>query len=212
MSVFSLVHFIGYEPDLLTFAISFVLYLPAGLCLALAYERSGSILAPILMNMITDYPYQYQMSYQYHFGIAAFLIYAALLNLSEMHISCKRSVLAGAAALCCCFYVTTVFPAVGSNVMDWTKNRDRYTLMEEVLATIPEDASVSCSAFLLPHLANRDEVYEIYYHDGEYDTDYVIFDATRSIDQKDINAYLRHGYVILEEYDGLLIILVKAEK
>ena len=170
------------------------------------------LIAPILMNMITDYPYQYQMSYQYHFGIAAFLIYAALLNLSEMHISCKRSVLAGAAALCCCFYVTTVFPAVGSNVMDWTKNRDRYTLMEEVLATIPEDASVSCSAFLLPHLANRDEVYEIYYHGGEYDTDYVIFDATRSIDQKDINAYLRHGYVILEEYDGLLIILVKAEK
>ena len=53
-SLFSLVHFIGYEPDLLTFAISFVLYLPAGLCLALAYERSGSILAPILMHMAVN--------------------------------------------------------------------------------------------------------------------------------------------------------------
>ena len=53
-SLFSVVHFIGYQPDLLTFAISFVLYLPAGLCLALAYERSGSILAPILMHMAVN--------------------------------------------------------------------------------------------------------------------------------------------------------------
>ena len=170
------------------------------------------LIAPILMNLITDYPYQYQMNYQYHFGIAAFLIYAALLNLSELHVSFKRSVLAGAAALCCCLYVTTVLPALGSDAMNWTENRDRYTFMEEILATIPEDASVSCSHFLLPHLAERDEVYEIYYHDGETDVDYVIFDARSPIDQKDINGYLRRGYVILEEYEDLLIILVKEEK
>lgn len=50
-TVFSLIHFIGYLPDPLTFIISFVLYLPAGVCLAWAYQRSGSILAPILMHI-----------------------------------------------------------------------------------------------------------------------------------------------------------------
>lgn len=50
-SVFSLIHIIGYLPDPLTFVISFVMYLPAGLCLAWAYGRSGSILAPILMHI-----------------------------------------------------------------------------------------------------------------------------------------------------------------
>jgi len=50
-SLFSLIHFIGYLPDPLTFVISFVLYLPAGLCLAWAYQRSGSIVAPILMHI-----------------------------------------------------------------------------------------------------------------------------------------------------------------
>ena len=49
--LFSLVHFVGFFPDPLTFVISFVLYLPAGLCLAWAYQRSGSILAPILMHI-----------------------------------------------------------------------------------------------------------------------------------------------------------------
>lgn len=50
-ATFSVVHFIGYLPDPLTLVISFVLYLPAGLCLAWAYQRSGSILAPILMHI-----------------------------------------------------------------------------------------------------------------------------------------------------------------
>lgn len=58
-ALFSLVHFIGYFPDPLTFVLSFVLYLPAGLSLAWAYERSSSVLAPILMhiaiNLISTY-------------------------------------------------------------------------------------------------------------------------------------------------------------
>lgn len=187
--------------------------LPVGFLPFLTKKASRWILiAPILMNMITDYPYQYQVNYQYHFGIAAFLIYAALLNLSEMHITCKRSGLTVAAALCCCLYVTSVLPVLGSDANDWRENRDRYTLMEEILATIPEDASVSCSHFLLPHLAERDEVYEIFYHDGEADVDYVIFDARSAVDKKEISAYLRQGYEVLEEYENLLIILVKAEK
>ncbi len=51
--LFSLVHitsFIGrYQPAMLV--IAFLQYLPAGLCLAYAYRRSDSIIAPILMHI-----------------------------------------------------------------------------------------------------------------------------------------------------------------
>lgn len=53
-ALFSLVHFVGYFPEPLTFAVSFVLYLPAGLTLAWAYQRSGSILAPALMHIVIN--------------------------------------------------------------------------------------------------------------------------------------------------------------
>ncbi len=167
---------------------------------------------PILMNLVTAYSYQYEVTYQYHFGIAAFLIYAMLLNLSDMSSVCRRNMLAVAAAACCCLYVMTVFPKIGSTAKKWKENREQYILMEEILQTIPEDASVSCSTFLLPHLANRDEVYEIFYHNGETDVDYVIFDARTPVEKKDINGYLRKGYVIIEEYENLLIILAKEDK
>ena len=52
MVLFSLIHinnYIGYY-DPLTMLLSFVQYIPAGICLAAAYEISGSIFAPVLIH------------------------------------------------------------------------------------------------------------------------------------------------------------------
>lgn len=50
--VFSLVHVIGYigTYEWKVLALCFLQYVPAGLCLGWAYERSGSIFAPILIH------------------------------------------------------------------------------------------------------------------------------------------------------------------
>jgi membrane protease YdiL (CAAX protease family) len=52
-SAFSTVHVAGYinQADGLTLVLCFVQYLPAGLCLAWSYDRSGTIWAPILMHI-----------------------------------------------------------------------------------------------------------------------------------------------------------------
>lgn len=51
-TLFSLIHIIGYigSYDLPAFAMSFLLYLPAGLCLSWAYVQSDTILSPILIH------------------------------------------------------------------------------------------------------------------------------------------------------------------
>jgi uncharacterized membrane protein len=184
--------------------------LPVGLIPFLTKKLSRWLLiAPILMNLATNYTYQYDLGYQYHFGISAFLIYGAILNLSDMPSSLRRESVGIALAACLCLYLTSVYPVVQRNCRNWKENREKYIRMEEILETIPEDASVCCSTFLLPHLADRDEVYEIYYHGGEGDADYLIFDARYTVEKKDINAFRRKGYVIWEEYEGLLIILAK---
>lgn len=55
-SVFSLIHIVGYIGSIspLHFLISFVQYLPAGLCFAWAYEKSDNIWAPILMHITNN--------------------------------------------------------------------------------------------------------------------------------------------------------------
>lgn len=54
--VFSLMHVVGYITlyDIGTLALCFVQYIPASVCLAWAYERSGSIITPMLIHIAVN--------------------------------------------------------------------------------------------------------------------------------------------------------------
>ena len=54
--VFSSIHVVGFigSADWLTLLLCFMQYLPAGIALALAYERADTIVAPILIHMIIN--------------------------------------------------------------------------------------------------------------------------------------------------------------
>ena len=56
VTIFAMIHIISYigRYDLLTLGLCFLQYLPAGIMLAWAYERSDTIVAPILMHIIIN--------------------------------------------------------------------------------------------------------------------------------------------------------------
>lgn len=214
------------------FVYFFQLFLPLGLLPFCTKKVSRWLLVvPVLMNMLTNYQYQYNIGFQYHFGIAAFLVYVAIMNLPDLQMPNRRTLISLAAAACCCMYLVVVLPNYTSYSQKWESGKDKYTRMEEILDTIPEDASVTCSSMLLAHIADRAEIYEIKYHlralkdeskvkstddfqalDGL--TDYVIFDgryALSKADQLRMQIYLDNGYVITEEHEGMLLILQKGE-
>jgi hypothetical protein len=83
------------------------------------------------------------------------------------------------------------------------------SVLEEIL---PEDASVACSTFILPHIADRSEIYEVEYHkeNGSFKTDieYVVLDmryADSSNKAKEF--YMANGYS--EYHSGKQILILK---
>ena len=166
------------------------------------------LVAPLLMNLLTYYQYQYNIGFQYHFGIAAFLVYAMIQSLPELSDDSWRRSLLGV-ALACCFslYVVSVVPSFNSYVTRWEDGQATYERMEEILDTIPEDASVNCSTFLLAHIANRDEIYEVAYHGDKPDVDYVVLDARYSDWKKTAAVYQEQGYEITFSEPGKIVIL-----
>ena len=81
--------------------------------------------------------------------------------------------------------------------------------MEEILDTVPEDASVACSTFLLAHIADRDEIYELAYHKNKPDVDFVVLDSRYSSSNEYMLAYLEQGYTIYSHEPSLITILQK---
>ena len=136
------------------------------------------LLPMVLMNLMTVYPYQYDIGFQYHFGVLAFLIYLSVLNLAEMPKVKAKTFLAIGAALTALLFTASAIPRAMHFITKYTRNSADYAVMNEALEQIPDDASVICSTYLLPKLCARDEIYEDWYHvtDENEDADYVILD------------------------------------
>ncbi len=168
------------------------------------------LVAPMLINLLTMYKYQSNIGFQYHFGIAAFLIYAMLKNLPEISSeNVRRTLLSVAAAACLCSYLMTVMPLLLPRIKKWEENKDYFEQMETFLQeAVPEDASVAASTFLLPHIADRDEIYEVYYHKNKPDIEYVVLDARNTTDfEKFYAAYTDLGYTVFAKLDTRIVVL-----
>lgn len=172
------------------------------------------LLTPILMNLLTYYQYQYNINFQYQFGITAFLFYAAILNVSTISLPSKRVLVSVAAAACVCLSVVLVLPKYKSYSDKWEQSRDTYVRMDEILENeIPDDASVCCSSFLLAHIADRDEIYELNYHGDIADCEYVVYDnrSGNYRTNEHIKAYMDKGYTVVFEEKGTVVILKQPE-
>ena len=172
------------------------------------------LVTPMLINLLTMYPYQPRIGFQYHFGVAAFLIYAMLKNLPEIESAeVRRTLLSIGATACLCSYIVVALPLITPRLQDWQKKQDKYVEMEAFLEeNVPEDASVAASTYLLPHLADRDEIFEVHYHKNKPDIEYVVLDARYASHEKFYQDYLAHGYTVVAEMEKCIIVLQQPAK
>ncbi len=105
------------------------------------------------------YGYASDIGFQYVTGPICLLIYLSVINAGKIEKG-RGKILAAAATVSfiCAFAMAT--PKI-SYVKDYRENREYYDSADEVLSEIPEDATVLANTFLLPHVAERLEVYEL---------------------------------------------------
>ena len=197
--------------------VMYVIYmiLPLGM-LPFASKKSSRwlLVAPMLINLLTMYTYQPRIGYQYHFGIAAFLVYAMLKNLPDIESpDVSRTLLSLAAAACLCSYLITAVPLVQPRIEKWKTDKDKFEQMEVFLEeNVPDDVSVAASTYLLPHIADRSVIYEVHYHKNKPDVEYVVLDTRYSSYKPFYEAYIEHGYTAVAQLDTRIMILQQPTK
>ena len=166
----------------------------------------------VLINLLTVYPYQYQIDYQYSFGASAFVLYLSVLNLSELPHGTRKKILA--VSLVCgalCFLANPVERMLIYS-SSFFGNREQIRLIDETVRSLPEEASVCASAYLTPHLYRHETIYELYYHDPapEERLDYVLLDMRFEHYEKYKKQYEKLGYAITKSvtYEDKEILVV----
>lgn len=166
------------------------------------------LLTPFLINLLSNFKYQYDIGFQYGFASIAFCFYLYLQNISKQPASKQRNLLLFSVVSACFLYSMIIMPKIEAYVGRWINDAPTYQKMDAVLDEIPQDASVTASTMLLAHLAQRDVIYEDYYHKTP-DTDYVVLDMRpgyASFSETYRDTCFENGYAIWTATDELLIL------
>ncbi len=191
------------------------LLLPFGLLLWKTKIHSRLLLLlPLLLNLLTEYGYQYNIGFQYNFGVTAFLFYLWMQNIAETPKKRLRNPLLFSVAAVCLLYITAVIPRLEGYAKNAIVNYDEHNRMIAALETVPDDVSVTASTFLIAHLAQRDVIFEDTYRKMP-DTDYVVLDNRKAYREK-AQAYqtvcLQAGYRVTLSTEEIIILQAKSKE
>lgn len=172
--------------------------LPLGL-LPLACKKPARLflLCPLLLvNLMTLYPYQFDIGFQYGFGSAACLLYLTALNVPELPAPSAKTALC--TALACALLCAGTGPAArtAASLKHFAAVRSDAAALDAYFAAVPRDAAVAATSFFIPRLSDRAVLYEDRYHTptaGER-LDLVLLDA-RYGTPDEAEKFLAAGYV-----------------
>lgn len=190
------------------------LLLPLGLLPIITRKVSHFILLlPImLINLMTNYTYQFNLDFQYSFGATAILCYLAVINAAEIKGYAKQYLVTLAAAASVILFLPSAGAKINTYVERWATGQEEFATLNAALETIPEDASVRASTFFVPHIADRKEIYEI---NSQNETEYMVFDMRPALVHETDQlreAYLNRGYTIeLHIPDRIMILKAPAD-
>ena len=193
------------------------LLLPLGLLPLFSPKKAGLVflLPLLLLNLLSDFPYHFNLDYPNSFGVAAWGLYltvealATMSAIPEKALTVKRL---ATAAVCCTLIIGGLRMAEFTPFLTDTQNSQKEaTAITQVLSGIEDDASVSASGYLLTSLAARPEIYTL---SQKVETDYVVLDLredwTVSYEKTyTVEYYEKLGYAVVEKTDGVCVVLKK---
>jgi len=152
-------------------------FLPLGFAPFLIKKGTAWLLMlPLLViNLLSNYPYQYAVGYQYTYGSVTLAIVLALLALKECRPSLRRGILAFAVAAS----VLCTIPLTGPRVRFYRdvmrENPGRIAAVDKIIEDLPWDTEITATTWFATHLYQREKVYMYpnYYDDSKV-TQYLV--------------------------------------
>lgn len=186
------------------------------------YERYILLIPYILVNLMSDYQYQYNIFFQYTFGSNAFLVYLTVINLADLKINWKRIlILISSAVISVGCFARVVVPKAVNYPVQAVQQYRYYQNIRDTLDMIPDGASVTATTFYTTYLSQREILYDVEYCSQEHllETDYVVLNISVNNSYKKyatgglnngyenlIELLKENGYFEYESLDGILTI------
>ena len=166
------------------------------------YERYILLIPYVLINLMSDYPYQHHIFFQYNFGSVACLLYLTAVNLADIRkMQLRLLPMVCAAVISGVCFGRMILPEAIAYPVQSVRYYGYYQQIRDTLSQIPEDASVAATTFYTTYLSQREVLYDVKYASRSHilSTDYVVLNVTSEGDYEKFAAGGRNGYDILTD-------------
>lgn len=174
----------------------FLVYMLIPFCgLPLVIKKPARIillLPMVLMNLMSDYVYQYDINFQYTYGSSAFLFVLLVFALGELDGMTIRKLLFCGVCFSLFAFSSACMGKCYKSVVRYNDTKDEIEIISQALDTIPEDKSVSASTYLCPALYKHKILYENYYTKNK--ADYLVLDFRFENNKENIEKAISQGY------------------
>ena len=185
----------------------FILWMLAPVAFApFATKKISSLilLFPIIpINLMQSWKYQYDVDFQYTYGVAALILISTILVIAKLKSEKKRVVVLTSLCLCAVMAASLIVPKI-TTVTGYLKNSSATCQqVDELIESVPTDATVTATHSLVPHLYKVEWLYTMpdYYQknrDKPVDTDYFVIDTRYSDVANDMKAVMGNNYNLVK--------------
>lgn len=158
------------------------------------------LLLPIIpINLMQSWQYQYDINYQYTYGVAALIIFASLLGIKNLSSTPKRIALILSVMMCINLSANIITPKINNSIAADKAYSSVADEIDDMLSEIPTDASVTAGHFIMPHLYFVKELYTVPdYYKAIEQTDYFVIDTRDSTNTADMKAVMGSDYSLID--------------
>lgn len=179
------------------------------------------LLPMLVINLLSDFPYQVDFGFQYHYGSTALLLFMTILAVKTLLNSLNSEdsnngeiksiasvkmqsnimlILISACIMSISIFFTLMHPST-YGIKAYAENRTYYEDKKQTLKSLPHNKKILAYGFYTTQLANHQYLYDLDYHNDkkmDNNIDYVVVPRMISTDGSEqsqlINQYINHGY------------------
>ncbi|WP_455950330.1 DUF2079 domain-containing protein [Eubacterium sp.] len=173
------------------------------------YSRFILISPIIVINLLTLYVYQHDITFQYNFGSIALMMYLVIMNMDDL--KPKKAKVAISVAVICAgvMFMGSMAPRLNYYTSKYSQDKATYEKINIALSAVPKNASVCASGFFTPHLKNLEMYDQNHLEETKY-TDYLVIDERYTDEKSKFDTVLSSGqYDLIYNESGIISIYRK---
>lgn len=172
------------------------------------------LLIPMLVvDLMSNWQYQYDVGFQYTYGVAGLVLFMAYLVMSEAKPDTRRFILTFSLSMCIIMSFSLFFPRAVYYNKSRVTNAEMAEKYNELIATIPTNAEVTADGVYIPHMYNFPELYQYPNLHGDRQnkqTEYLLVSGNNvGNNTDDLATFMGDDYTLISEAGNMQLYKLK---